>query len=333
MGLLLFGFMWLKKPSEAELAERQRLQDSIAAVQKVDQQRITAEGNVDTLTTGEIAHLKSVLEAMPAENAAINNEGVMLSLHDGQITGTVKVGDKTLDWAEVTSSTSDDPAAHNLAVQAVQQALDVYAKNGSFAASLTGTEEIVTLENDSLKVEISTKGGMITRATLKGYKTWKTPQVVLFDKGDNDYSFALTNNTQRFETKNFFFTPNKLNDSVVVMNRELEGGAQWGLRYTLYHDSYMVRMEMIQQGMSSVIPLNITTVDLDWHQKISRHEEGKMFEERNSGIYYKYSGKDRLHVDSELSDTVIDDHRLNYHRGVTEYFHICSRNQLQDPYE
>ena len=291
MGLLLFGFMWLKKPSEAELAERQRQMDSIAAVQKVDQQRI-AEGNVDTLTTGEIAHLKSVLEAMPAENAVINNEGVMLTLQDGKITGTVNVADKTLDWEEVTSSTSDDPTSHNLAMQAVQQALDVYAKNGSFATSLTGTEEIVTLENDSVKVEISTKGGMITRATLKGYKTWKTPQVVLFDKGDNDYSFALTNNTQRFETKNFFFTPNKLNDSVVVMNLELEGGAQWGLRYTLYHDSYMVRMEMIQQGMSSVIPLNITTVDLDWHQKISRHEEGKMFEERNSGIYYKYSGED-----------------------------------------
>ncbi len=292
MGVLLFGFMWLKKPSEAELAERQRLQDSIAAVEKVDQQRINAEGNVDTLSSDEIAHLMSVFEAMPADNAVINNEGVMLSLHDGKVSGTVRVGDKTLDWNEVTSSTSDDPATHNLAVQAVQRALDVYAKNGSFATSLSGSEEIVTLENDSLKVELSTKGGMITRAILKGYKTWKTPQVVLFDKGDNDYNFILSNNTQRFETKNFFFTPNKLNDSTVVMNLQLEGGAQWGLKYTLCHNSYMVRMEMQQQGMTSVIPLNITTVDLDWHQKISRHEEGKMFEERNSGIYYKYAGED-----------------------------------------
>ena len=277
---------------EAELAERQRLQDSIAAVEKVDQQRINAEGNVDTLSSDEIAHLMSVFEAMPADNAVINNEGVMLSLHDGKVSGTVRVGDKTLDWNEVTSSTSDDPATHNLAVQAVQRALDVYAKNGSFATSLSGSEEIVTLENDSLKVELSTKGGMITRAILKGYKTWKTPQVVLFDKGDNDYNFILSNNTQRFETKNFFFTPNKLNDSTVVMNLQLEGGAQWGLKYTLCHNSYMVRMEMQQQGMTSVIPLNITTVDLDWHQKISRHEEGKMFEERNSGIYYKYAGED-----------------------------------------
>ena len=291
MGLIMFGFMWLKKPSEAELAERQRLQDSITAVQKAEQQRINETANVDTLSTGELAHLMSVLEAMPADNAVINNEGVNLTLRDGKVNGTVKVGDKVLDWDEITASESADPATHNLAVQAVQRVLDVYAKNGSFAASLAGTEETVTLENDSLKVELSTKGGIISRATLKGYKTWNAPQVVLFDKGDNDYSFTLSNNTQRFETKNFFFTPTKLNDSTVVMNLELEGGAQWGLKYTLCNNSYMVRMEMVQKGMTNVIPLNINLVDLDWHQKISRHEEGKMCEERNSGIYYKYAGE------------------------------------------
>jgi len=292
MGLVILGFSWLNKPSEAELAERQRVQDSIAAVAKADQQRANVEGNVDTLTTAELSHLQSVLQSMPADNAVINNEGVTLSLHDGTISGTVKVGDKTVDWAEVTSTTSDDPATHNLAVQAVQRALEVYAKNGSFASALTGTEQMVTLENDSLKVELSTRGGIIARATLKGYKTWKSPQVVLFDKGDNDYSFTLSNNTQRFETKNFYFTPKQINDSTVLMNIDLEGGAQWGLKYTLVPGSYMVRMEMVQQGMSHVIPLNITSVDLDWHQKISRHEEGKMFEERNSAIYYKFAGED-----------------------------------------
>ena len=291
MGVVIFGFMWLQQPSEAEMAERQRQLDSIAAVEKAEAQRDIAAGDVDTLSTSELAHLQSVLENMPAEGAVINNEGVVLSLRDGKISGTVSVADTTVQWDEVMSATSQNPAVHNLAVQAVQRALDVYAKNGSFAASLTGTEELVTLENDSLKVELSTKGGIIARATLKGYKTWKTPQVVLFDKGDNDYSFTLSNNTQRFETKNFYFTPKKLNDSTVVMNLELEGGAQWGLKYTLVPGSYMVRMEMVQQHMTRIIPLNINLVDLDWHQKISRHEFGKQFEERNSGIYYKFAGK------------------------------------------
>ena len=292
MGLVIFGFTWLNKPSEAELAERQRQMDSIAALQEADKHRDITAGDVDTLSSDELAHLKSVLQSMPAENATINNEGVVLSLKDGNVTGTVTVGDTTVTWDEVASSTSNNPAVHNLAIQAVQKALDMYAKNGSFANSLTGSEEIVTLENDSLKVELSTKGGIISRATLKGYKTYKTPQLVLFDKGDNEYSFTLSNNTQRFETKNFYFTPQKINDSTVLMNLQLEGGAQWGLKYTLVPNSYMVRMEMVQKNMSRVIPLNINLVDLDWHQKISRHEFGKQFEERNSAIYYKYAGKD-----------------------------------------
>ena len=292
MGLVIFGFTWLNKPSEAELAERQRQMDSIAALQEADKHRDISAGDVDTLSSDELAHLKSVLQSMPAENAAINNEGVVLSLKDGNVTGTVTVGDTTVTWDEVESSTSKNPAVHNLAIQAVQKALDVYAKNGSFANSLTGSEEMVTIENDSLKVELSTKGGIISRATLKGYKTYKTPQLVLFDKGDNEYSFTLSNNTQRFETKNVYFTPKKINDSTVLMNLQLEGGAQWGLKYTLVPGSYMVRMEMVQQSMSRVIPLNINMVDLDWHQKISRHEFGKQFEERNSAIYYKYAGKD-----------------------------------------
>lgn len=292
MGVVIFGFMWLNQPSEAELAERQRQLDSIAAVQQSTDRQALIAGNVDTLSSDDQTLLMNVLKNLPADHASINNEGVMLSLQEGKVTGTVTVADTTVTWDEVTATTSANPAAHNLAVQAVQRALDVYAKNGSFAAALTGNEQLVTLENDSLKVELSTKGGIIARATLKGYKTYKTPQLVLFDKGDNDYSFTLSNNTQRFETKNFYFTPQKLNDSTVVMNLQLDGGAQWGLKYTLVPGTYMVRMEMVQQHMSRIIPLNINLVDLDWHQKISRHEFGKQFEERNSGIYYKFAGPD-----------------------------------------
>ena len=290
MGLVVFGFMWLQKPSEAEMAEYQRQLDSIEAVQKQRSLDVAA-ANVDTLSSDDLTLLRNVLANMPEDNATINAEGVVLSLKDGQFNGTIAVADTTVTWDEVASNTSANPAVHNLAVQAVQRALDIYAKNGSFAASLTGSEQLVTLENDSLKVELSTKGGIIARATLKGYKTYKTPQLLLFDKGDNDYSFTLSNNTQRFETKNFYFTPQQLNDSTVLMNLQLDGGAQWGLKYTLVPGSYMVRMEMVQQHMSRIIPLNINLIDLDWHQKISRHEFGKQFEERNSGIYYKFAGK------------------------------------------
>ena len=42
MGLVVFGFMWLQQPSEAEMAEYQRQMDSIEAAQKAQQQSLFA---------------------------------------------------------------------------------------------------------------------------------------------------------------------------------------------------------------------------------------------------------------------------------------------------
>ena len=114
MGVVIFGFMWLNQPSEAELAERQRQLDSIAAVQRQDNRQALIAGNVDTLSNEDKTLLMNVLQNLPADHASINNEGVMLSLQDGKISGTVTVADTTVTWDEVTAATSANPAAHNL---------------------------------------------------------------------------------------------------------------------------------------------------------------------------------------------------------------------------
>ena len=288
MCAVIFGFYWLQKPSEAQLAEQQRLRDSIAAVQKTQQ---AANQPTAMLTPDEVQQLATVMTEHSGDSTrqGIDDGAVKLALVDGKVTGTVAVADTTLAFDELLSASSD--ARHIQAVEAVKKALDNYAKNGAFAASMTGTEQIIKLRNDSLEVEVSTKGGAITRAKLLAYKAYNAPQVEVFTPQDNEYGFVLSNNTQRFETKNFYFTPEQQGDSAVIMRLDLGGGASWGLKYTLVPGSYMVRMEMIQQGMTQVIPLNINTIDLTWNQKMARHEEGKMFEERNSAIYYKYAGE------------------------------------------
>ena len=73
------------------------------------------------------------------------------------------------------------------------------------------------------------------------------------------------------------------------MTLNLGSGASFGMRYTLLPESYVVRMEVVQNGMQSVIPSSVATMDFLWHQKMIRQEEGRMFEERNSGLYYMYA--------------------------------------------
>jgi len=287
MCAVIFGFTMLNRPSEAELAEQQRIQDSIAAAQKQAQ---SANQPMTMLTPDEVQQLQAVMtEHGDSASRGIDDGNVKLSLVDGHVTGTVAVADTTLAFDELLSASAD--ASHRQAVEAVKAALDKYAKNGAFAASMTGTEQIVKLRSDSLEVEVSTKGGVITRAKLLGYKAYNAPQVEVFTPQDNQYGFVLSNNTQRFETQNFYFTPTEVTDTSVLMKLDLGDGATWGLKYTLERGSYMVRMQMVQAGMNKIIPLNINSVDLTWHQKMARHEEGKMFEERNSAIYYKYAGE------------------------------------------
>ena len=81
------------------------------------------------------------------------------------------------------------------------------------------------------------------------------------------------------------------NDSTVLMTLPLGDDAYWGLEYTLPRgDSYVVRLRVVQKNLAGVIESNNRNLGVNWHQDLMRQEKGKMFEERNSALYYKYAG-------------------------------------------
>ncbi len=85
-------------------------------------------------------------------------------------------------------------------------------------------EASVTLKNDVLSLDISTHGGNIARATLLDYfklppqarhqrNRQHDPCVDVWQLNEANYNFILTSATQRFDTGNFYFTPEVVNDS------------------------------------------------------------------------------------------------------------------------
>lgn len=309
MAAIIFGFMWLQQPSEEELAARRQQ----AEAQRVEaEKRAQAEqesrmlGNVDTISVSELNLLRAAIqqygEAGSMGEMTLKGDGVEVAVAGDELTGTIMLDGSAISVAEALSNTSSNPIIHNRALAKLRTEVNRYVKNGVFAKCLTGTDSVVVLQNDSLKVEISAKGGAITSATLKKYKAYNAPEVVLFDAETNSYSFGLNTNSQHFDTKDFYFTPVVLNDTSVLMQLDLGSGSKWGIKYTLPHDSYVVNMEVLQENMQGIIPSNIPTMDFSWTQRINRHEEGKMFEEQNSGVYYKFLGGD---VDY-LSETTKD---------------------------
>ena len=321
MGVVIFGFMWLNQPSEAELAQRRAAAEQAATEAAMRQAEAGAAfGVTDTITAAEIATLKSTVmqfghAAGEGEKAVytLTNGGVSVTLQNGELSGSITLdGGSMGSLSEALATTTANVAFHNRLVAQVRTLINDYTRNGSFANFLNGRDSTIVLENEVLHVEVSSLGGQISSVTLKDYNDHKdfnvddVNPVKLFDAETNSYSFILNTNSQRFDTKDFYFTPVQLNDSTVLMQLDLGGGSKFGIRYTLPAGRYDVTMDVLQEGMDKVIPTNIPNLDFAWRQKMSRHESGRMFEERNSGLYYKYSGGD---VDY-LSETSNDDEQM-----------------------
>lgn len=291
MFFVIVGFTWLTSPSEEELAQQRAEQQKREQVQAKNEAK--SDVVADTLTLNDLGLIKSSIKQYGrVEDGAtvLTANGVSLTLNGEELTGKIQLAGKTVDFSETTSTA--DVKTRNAAIAAVRDAVSNYSKSGEFAKCLTGENKTVTLKNDVLQLDIATKGGGIAKATLLQYKTYKTPVVELFNSDINKFGFVLNTHSQRFDTGDYYFTPVAQNDSSVTMQLNLGEGSTWAVRYTLEQGSYMVKMEVLQENMSRIIPQNIPTMDIYWTQKMPRQEEGKMFEERNSGVYFKYAKGD-----------------------------------------
>lgn len=308
MGVLIFGFMWINNNKQKQLQQQQQEQAEAAAKTQDENRPVLG---VDSLTTAEVAAVPAIVReagARVAGNDSVtrydySTAKVSLS-YDGQtVSGTVKAGGRTLPYHTVANGDfSDDVtvADRNEAIRNLREALDDAQRYGSFARYRSGKEQSVALKNSKLSLELTTRGGYISRATLLDYKTYlpenqhsnviDTADVEICRPGYNEYAFELLSASQRFNTSELYFTPRQVNDSVVEMTLDLGDGAMWGLRYTLPEDSYVVNMEVFQKGMQKIIPSSVATTTLYWKQTMGRNERGRTFEERNSGLYYKYLG-------------------------------------------
>ena len=298
MALVMFGFMFWgpKKDVVPEVQDDSPIEQpaSVAALDSLSPTEQT------WLVRNITDHGTPVTLADSTHAFAYTNGPVNLTAVGDKVTGTVTVDGKTLDWNDVTAMdlTKMTVVQQKKAIELVRQASGDIARFGRFAPFLVGNNTIVKIENDVLSLQLSAKSGSITRAELKDYDTEYTPdesktrkeKVVLFEDGTDSFSFLIPL-TQEISTADLYFRPEIENDSTVLMKLPVANDAYWGIEYTLPRGkNYVVGIRVVQKNMPQVIESNNRNLGIDWSQRLMRQEKGKMFEERNSALYYKYAG-------------------------------------------
>ncbi|MBD5313040.1 MAG: membrane protein insertase YidC [Bacteroides sp.] len=268
----------------------------------------------DSITSAEVAAIKSTVRELGVTDtvtgvSVLHVDKVDLRLTAaGELEGTVDADGRVVPVADIINNNSGLPVTVGIpATTNLRKALATVARYRGFARHLTGDSTTVRLENKMLSLEISNKGGVISRASLRDYDSYDSTKVMLLSPETDMYSFTLTSANQRFETREFYFTPVQVNDSTVFMKLDLGDGAVWGIKYTLPADGYLVDIDIVQEGMQSIIPSSVASMDFTWHQKMRRNEAGRVFEERNSALYYMYPDGDVDH----LSESGDDDEEIN----------------------
>ena len=211
--------------------------------------------------------------------------------------------------------------------KAVKQALDSAALNDTtalFHQALSGTDQQIVLKNQKLELTFNTKGGTISKAVIKDFKSIdNTNNVTLFDKEDQRLNFMLTGKQDNIVTQDLYFTPSEQTDSTVTMTAQAQNGGQVIMRYRLGQD-YLLSMSLQAVGLANAFAPSYKEVEIEWSDHCRQQEKGFSFESRYTGLFYKEANggsTDNLPETSDESKQI--EERLDWIAFRNQFFSIA----------
>ncbi len=332
MAAVLFGFMWLSQPSDQNGPSKQ--QSNEQTVRKTD-------NNGDNLAVSPIdsTSLVMAVRAMGTKTAngcyTLSNDYFTLTADSlNGINGEYHFGGVTASVADIISGKASlDAVSTAKASKELHKIIDNALRYEGFARYLNGKSTEKVLENDLVRVTLSSLGGRISQVELKKYKTEvgdTASNILLFRHATDGYGFRFNTADQRINTRDLNFDVRTEGDSAVIMTLAPAEGAEWAVRYVLPDDSYTVKMELIQKGMDNILPANTSSIEFGWNQKMGRNEVGRTFEERNSAIFYKYIGENVDELNANGDDEESLSGRLRWVAFKNQFFSsvIIARNSF-----
>ncbi len=268
---IIVGFSMINRPSKEEIAERQRVSDSIALVRQMEREA------------------QQLSAAISSQQSAVS---------DQQSAGSEQLSDEEL-------------------------AGRMQAAYGDFAPSAQGDEDFVSLENERVRLTFTTKGGRLYRAELKEYKAYGDTinDLHLFTGEESNMAFTLiTANNRIISTQNLYFEPIQ-KDSVLTMRlKSAQEDAYLDFVYTLPAGEYMWNFDIVPHNMERVLAQNVSTIEMQWRQKVPQQEKGRKFEERYAQLQYMDISGDIDNLSEQKSDRQKEAGKLRWIAYKDQFF-------------
>ena len=178
-----------------------------------------------------------------------------------------------------------------------------------FYNAFNGKAQDVVLRNSKLELTLNTKGGVVEKAVIKGFKDNNgNSDLTLFDGKNQSLKFMLAGKETNIITSDLFFTPSNVTDTTVTMTADAGNGNSLVMNYRLGKD-YMLHFSMQANGLSGVFAPNYDKMDIEWTDLTRQQEKGFTFENQHSSLTYHFTdgGTDNLSETSEKVDEKIED--------------------------
>ena len=168
---------------------------------------------------------------------------------------------------------------------------------GPFAPASTGSEELITIENDLMKLVLNSKGGRIKEVELKKYfkiqedtegNELKSNLKLLEDVHNRfDYFLPMANlPSGGVNTGDLYFSSDKSGQSVTFRAPTTNGG-YFEQKYTLTDGTYAIDYDIKLEGLQQVLANDAQSFKLTWLNNLDKLERNTRYERNYSTIYYK----------------------------------------------
>lgn len=217
--------------------------------------------------------------------------------------------DTTLATGALTADSTLPAGNDSLAAIAdsINKANKLVQQYGSFAPAINGTEDTIVLENNELRIVVSTHGANLKSIELKNFKTYDQQPLYLSKPGDQQLNFDLAGNAAKVGSADLYYTTNGVEQAAegqkLVLSTTTTNGGKLQHVFTLPAEGYLLNYNLVLDGLSKDLSSAANYLIADWRRSVPQAEKKKDLENGKTKLFYK----DDIDGVENLSESEDDD--------------------------